>query len=296
MPFPLFIWGGIAIVTALAGGANTAAACGRIGAAENRYRQRRGRYDEAMRHFEQRHREAASHFEDLGKTRLNAVVTLGKAVDFLKKARVKKRDLFEKFSITPEQLVAWRTASVHALDILGGVASSALSGVATSAAVYGLVGTLGAASTGTAIGALSGAAASNATLAWLGGGTLATGGFGVAGGTAVLGGLVVGPAILVASFFAHAKAGKIENQVERHVSEMDVDEAEKGKFLAALDAILARVRELKESTVRLMEELEHLLVVSNPEYDQEAYLVAKTAVALGLLLEVAILDKDGNPL
>lgn len=296
MPFPFLIWVGIAVGTALAGGANTTAACGRIGAAENRYRQRRGRYDEAMRHFEQRHRDAASEFEHLGKTRLNAVVTLWKAVEFLKKARIKERDLFEKFSITPEQLIAWRTASVHALDILGGVASSALSGIATSAAVYGLVGTLGAASTGTAIGALSGAAASNATLAWLGGGTLATGGFGVAGGTAVLGGLVVGPAILVASFFAHAKAGEIENQVERHISEMDVDEAEKGKHLAALDALLARVRELKESTVRLMEELEHLLVISNPENDQDAYLVARTAVALGQLLEVAILDKDGNPL
>ena len=41
-------------------------------------------------------------------------------------------------------------------------------------------------------------------------------------GTMVLGGLAVGPGILVASFLAHAKAGDIENQVERNISEMDV--------------------------------------------------------------------------
>ncbi|KXT77031.1 hypothetical protein [Streptococcus sp. DD12] len=46
--------------------------------------------------------------------------------------------------------------------------------------------TFGVASTGTAISTLSGAAASNAALAWLGGGTLATGGGGMVAGQALL--------------------------------------------------------------------------------------------------------------
>ena len=46
--------------------------------------------------------------------------------------------------------------------------------------------TFGTASTGTAISALSGAAASNAAIAWLGGGALATGGGGMAAGQALL--------------------------------------------------------------------------------------------------------------
>lgn len=46
--------------------------------------------------------------------------------------------------------------------------------------------TFGTASTGTAISALSGAAASNAALAWLGGGALAAGGGGMAAGNALL--------------------------------------------------------------------------------------------------------------
>ena len=50
----------------------------------------------------------------------------------------------------------------------------------------GIATTFGVASTGTAISALSGAAATNAALAWLGGGALAVGGGGMAAGNAFL--------------------------------------------------------------------------------------------------------------
>ena len=50
----------------------------------------------------------------------------------------------------------------------------------------GIATTFGVASTGTAISALSGAAATNAALAWLGGGALAAGGGGMAAGSAFL--------------------------------------------------------------------------------------------------------------
>ena len=294
MPIPLIVWGVIAVGTAVAGLANAGSAVGRINGAKERYATRRRKYEDSMLQCEQKHKHAASRFEDLGRTRLKAMLTLGEAVKFLEKAKIKDRALFEKCEITQEQMVAWRTASIHAVEVLSGLTSSALSGVATSAAVYGLVGTLAAASTGTAISTLSGAAASNATLAWLGGGAITAGGGGIAAGTVVLGGLAVGPAILVASFFAHAKAGDIENQVEKHISEMDVDEANKWKLVGALDAVLARVAELKNSTIKLKNKLNHLLSVSSPANEKDAYRVAKSALALGQLLEVAILDKTGT--
>ena len=53
-------------------------------------------------------------------------------------------------------------------------------------AAMGVATTFGVASTGTAISALSGAAATNAALAWLGGGAIAAGGGGVAAGQALL--------------------------------------------------------------------------------------------------------------
>ena len=58
--------------------------------------------------------------------------------------------------------------------------------------VISAVGTFGLASTGTAISTLSGAAATNATLAWLGGGAIAAGGLGMTAGVVVLGGVTVG--------------------------------------------------------------------------------------------------------
>lgn len=67
-------------------------------------------------------------------------------------------------------------------------------GAATSAAALALIGTYATASTGTAIASLGGTAAFNASMAWLGGGSLATGGFGMAGGAVVMGtgvGLVI---------------------------------------------------------------------------------------------------------
>ena len=71
-------------------------------------------------------------------------------------------------------------------------------GFAVNAALTGLVGTFGTASTGTAIGSLSGAAANSATLAWLGGGSLAAGGGGAAVGTIVLSG---GTAVVVVALY-----------------------------------------------------------------------------------------------
>lgn len=294
MPIPLFVWVAAAVTTAIVGVVNTSVATSRIQDAKDKYKKEREKYESLIKQYQEKHKFVSCRFEDLGKTRLEAVIVLGKAVKFLEKAKLKERDLFEKFQIKPEQLIAWKKASIHAIEVLGGLATSALSGVATSAAVYGLIGTLATASTGTAISSLSGIAASNATLAWLGGGTLAAGGGGVAAGTLIFGGLMVGPALLVASFVANAKAGDIENQVEKHIAEMKIDEANKRKFISTLDTVLLRVDELNKNTIRLKLELECLLNKCDPRNEEDAYLVAKTAKALGQLLEVAILDKDGK--
>ena len=59
-------------------------------------------------------------------------------------------------------------------------------GAAASATTIGLVTAYGTASTGTAIASLSGVAASNASLAWIGGGSVAAGGMGTTGGIILL--------------------------------------------------------------------------------------------------------------
>ena len=80
---------------------------------------------------------------------------------------------------------------------------------------------LGTASTGTAIATLSGAAATNATLAFFGGGSLAAGGLGMAGGMMVLGGLVAGPALMVMGLINGAKAQEKLNVALENKAEAD---------------------------------------------------------------------------
>lgn len=98
-------------------------------------------------------------------------------------------------------------------------AASAVGGAGAGSALalgsWSIVSLLGTASTGTAISTLSGVAATNATLAWFGGGALAAGGAGMAGGTAVLGGIALVPLIGFMSWHSRAKAEKVEMETNR---------------------------------------------------------------------------------
>ena len=96
----------------------------------------------------------------------------------------------------------------------------------TAIVVYGAAQTLAVASTGAAISSLSGAAATNATLAFFDGASLATGGLGMVGGMMVLGGLVAGPALLVLGVITGAKAQeKVEKAMENKAQADEIVEA-----------------------------------------------------------------------
>ena len=103
-------------------------------------------------------------------------------------------DELKKMHIDEQDFVEMRTLVNFAGSLAGGAVAGTAGGALAAFGAYGAAQALAVASTGTAISTLSGAAATNATLAFFGGGSLATGGLGMAGGTAVLGGLVAGPA------------------------------------------------------------------------------------------------------
>lgn len=107
---------------------------------------------------------------------------------------------------------------------VGGGAAGVGVGVAVAAlgptAAMGIATTFGVASTGTAISALSGAAATNAALAWLGGGAIAAGGGGMVAGEALLalagpiGWAIAGVGLLasgIAIFIAAQDKQRLEN-------------------------------------------------------------------------------------
>lgn len=107
------------------------------------------------------------------------------------------------------------------VGVAGGLAASG----ATTAAVMAL----GTAGTGSLISSLSGAAATNATLAFLGGGTVAAGGGGIALGTTVLGAATLGAGLLVGGLIFSITGSKLSDKAddawrEAHRQEEKVDQ------------------------------------------------------------------------
>ncbi|WP_208357253.1 glycine zipper family protein [Helicobacter pylori] len=131
--------------------------------------------------------------------------------------------------VSDAQKITNQYREVDFFDVSGAVAGSAIGGVLAAYGAYAGVGMLASTAGGVAIAELSGVAATNATLAWLGGGALSVGGFGMVGGMAVLGGLIAGPALAILGAFSASKMEeKLENakaycsQVEAAVKKADV--------------------------------------------------------------------------
>ncbi|MFI5617591.1 hypothetical protein [Streptomyces sp. NPDC051567] len=137
--------------------------------------------------------------------------------------------------------------SVGIANAIRGAAAGGAAGVAAGgAAAYGAftaAALFGAASTGTAISTLSGVAATNATLALLGGGTLAAGGAGMAGGALLLTGMVAAPAAaLAAAGFYVLRQRRNKKEEERLRTEVEaaqaaLDQSQQG-FDVMIDVLL----------------------------------------------------------
>ena len=119
-----------------------------------------------------------------------------------------------KLHIDAQDFVELRNLCNFAIPLAGGSVAGTAGGALAAFGAYGAAQALACASTGTAIASLSGAAATNATLAFFGGGSLAAGGWGMAGGAMVLGGLVAGPALLVMGLVAGKAADKNLDQAK----------------------------------------------------------------------------------
>lgn len=232
--------------------------------------------------------------DSLGNVRLQSLEALRLAAEFLKRAKIKNREIYEKAEISKEQLNEWKIASFQVPDILTAIAKGGAAGVASSVGAYGVISVFGKASTGTAISSLNGAAAHNAKLAWLGGGSIASGGGGMALGNIVLNSTIVGPGILVSGFFMNRRAEEIETEVYNKISEMDVAEQEIDKQLKILAVIFQRIDELENSTIQLTNNLNEFVKQAKSEKVEDAFQVARMAKSLGILLDIAIFDKFGN--
>ncbi len=202
--------------------------------------------------------------------------------------------------------VKLRAVGIKAVEGLAALAGGGAAGAAAGGLTFAAVGAFAAASTGTAISALSGAAATSATLAWLGGGSLAAGGFGVAGGTAVLAGVVAAPVLIAAYGFlwwkgedAYQDQVKVKQQLVEARSDLVVQVA---KVDAAVQRIKDTARVVRSLGACGRPRLQKLtdLIDSNDDYatysPAQRALVAELAgiaTALAAVIACPVIDDNG---
>lgn len=200
-------------------------------------------------------------------------------------------------------------SEISMLETAGlGVGGGAIAGALTAYGAYGGTMLFASASTGTAISALSGAAATNATLAWLGGGSLAAGGLGIAGGTAALTGLVAGPALLIAGWYMGSKAEEKLNNARSNKAEAEKYRENINAAIQLTDGIQKVAKLSTDILLRLQIHLEknltHLKSSFNKQgldysqYDQATKKLVLTVVkivqVIKAVVDTPILDKQGN--
>lgn len=227
MPIP-FILGGIAVASGLVGAANLVSASSKRSEAEKILKSARKDYDYARKGMEAARLATTQSLDELGETKVNAWSSvIGRWVKNFKRFKnvdVKKiplQNVTIAGDVSANSLRNMEVASMKATEMLQAGLGSLSAGALAGVAAYGGTMMFATASTGAAISGLSGVAATNATLAWLGGGSLAAGGLGMAGGAAVLGGIVLGPVLAVAGIVSSSKADETLAKAKRDAAKID---------------------------------------------------------------------------
>lgn len=211
MPIP-FIVAGLAAATAAYGGKKAYDGYQTKSEAKDLLESVKSNHEAAVAQFEAVNDITAGKLENLGQLQLEIgqdFTLFGKiSKDLLQKLNQNERKALEINNVPQHKLNKIEKFSISATEYLGTVVGAGATGAAAGFAVYGSVMTLAAASTGTSISALSGVAAYNATMAAIGGGSLATGGLGMAGGAAILGVAVAAPVLAVVGWAYNSHAEK----------------------------------------------------------------------------------------
>ena len=314
MPLPL-LFIGAAVATGAVGSTKTIKAvtdnskAGRINRAANQS------IEEAGQELDRQRTEVSSALEKLGREKLD--ILDHDVIDFVT-AFEKIKNIDFQSSIGLEELKnlhidqntfkELKELGNFALGMAGGAAAGVAGGALTAMGAYGAAMIFASASTGTAISALSGAAATNATLAFFGGGSLATGGLGMAGGMAVLGGLVAGPALMVMGMITEAKS---HEKLEKALS----NKAQADEIVESLQAASVQCSAIRRRTYMFFNLLTHLDSLFLPQIwkmqdiieeegvDYRAYkpeskkmiaAAASTACTIKAVLDTPILTAEGE--
>lgn len=226
----------------------------------------RARYEVRREQFDRQEKKTLDSLESLGQLELG----IGKEFErfsTLSSALLQQlnqsRELKLELKLPRHMLQKVEAYTYSAVGVLGSIAGAGVGGAAAGFAVYGGVMTFAAASTGTAISSLAGVAATNATLAAIGGGSLAAGGLGIAGGTAILGAAAFAPIIAIAgwAYDSHGaealkNAKQARSQVELAIEKLETASTSLADIEVVALQVKAALEELRVGFERYLDTLE----------------------------------------
>ena len=275
----------------------------------------RSTVEKAQRGLESARSRCAGALRRLGELKLDVwnhqlgrfVLLFGKLrnVDLRGQARLDRLDAKQ---FTNEDLAEMKTYSRLASELASGGATALGSGVLAGFASLGGATMFVSASTGTAISSLSGVAATNATLAWFGGGSLALGGAGMAGGVAVLGGIVAAPVLAVGGLVLAAKARKRlavakvgHAEARKAAAEFDTATSAVDQIYTVATQFQQMIVDLDERLGRVLDELAALMAECGVDYSKYSerqkrmvHIALVFAQGTKTVLDAPILNEEGS--
>jgi hypothetical protein len=271
-------------------------------------------YNRASNSLEKARKSAKNSMEKLGKLKFelyeNRLIPFCDAFTQIKHIDFQDKRLKEEFKlsgVSQSDMVAIQKSALEMKQVVGGGVTALGAGGLAGLAAYGGVGALASTAGGTAIAGLSGAAATNATLAWLGGGALSAGGFGMAGGTAVLGGIVAGPVLAIGGMMLASKAEEARQNAYSNKAQAKLAATEMKTARTVTKGIEACFHEIRDVLLELDKHFEPLLsglqhtVQSNTDYrsysvenQQGVMMAAVMAKTLKNVLEAPLLTENGS--
>ena len=311
MPLPLILVG-VAVVTALYGAKKGLVAYSDTKEARGLREDASDLLSRAERKLKRERRRCARTLEELGRLKFETWdVDLGRFCTLFE--RLRNVELvgapgLDEITWSDEELGEMRKLSGYASEVVSGGLAAVGSGALVGMATYGGATMFATASTGTAISTLGGVAATNATLAWFGGGALSAGGLGMAGGMAVLGGIVAAPVLAVGGLVLAAKA-------RENLAEAQRDHALARKNTSEMNSAQAMVRGIRKVANQYIEIIFEIVERVRPVLDRlgeaianhgtgfakypedakrDVYLAVRFVQCLKALLEAAIPQKDGS--
>lgn len=302
MPLP-FIIGGLAVAAGAVGIGTSVRGGMKMKDANDTMKRAQEMQKNAVARFEDYNEKATLVMDKLGERELGILVSFEHFSDLIEK--IQGHPEFKKYSRNGIDLPEYKAEELKKVSagagvLLGGISGAVAGtagGFAAAGATTSAVMALGVASTGTAISSLSGIAATNATLAALGGGALSAGGGGMALGSAVLGGATLGVGLLIGGIIFNATGSKLADKADEAYSQACRTDEQVNKITWYLRQLREAAGKYQRTLVKVesqyrkrLEMLEHMITFYK-KTDWADFSEAEKKMTENLVLLVGLLYK-----